>query len=277
MSDKNILLAEVFRDAGKHREVSEIISRHLVNKQDIRELALKGADLSNKKQILDLGCGFGFFTEALENRLDPDSIVTGIDRYPELEWFYLQSCDTAKLRGRFLSNGSQIISEMEDNSVDLVLSSYALYFFPEIIPHIPRILKKDGTLIAITHACPHMKEFTMYVRSILKDFGIEIKGALPYEDLIGNFCSMSGQQLLQPYFREMTLSSFDSKLYFGKNDFQDFKSYFDFKHSFFIPESLDPDDRLHKEVVSRIKMDFEQGKELQITKNDVIFICSHPL
>ena len=63
----------------------------------------------------------------------------------------------------------------------------------------------------------------MYVRNILKDQGIEIKGALPYEELIGKFCSMSGHHLLQPHFKDMSSISFHSKLNFGKNDFLDLK------------------------------------------------------
>ncbi len=277
MTENNFPLAEVFRDAKKHREVSGIISKHLVNKQDIRELALRGIDLSNKMKILDLGCGFGFFSEALQNRLNTESIVTGIDKYPELEWFYLQSCDKANLNARFLSNGSQVISEMEDNSVDLVLSSYALYFFPDIISQISRVLKSDGLLIAITHACPHMEEFTSYIRRILLEDGIKINASLPYEKLIERFCNKNGKRLLEASFKDISTIRYNNKLVFGKNDFKELSTYFDFKHSFFIPKEIDPDDSIHHKVVSRIKYDLKHNNILEITKNDIIFKCSNPL
>ena len=64
--------------------------------------------------------------------------------------------------------------------------------------------------------------------------------------------------------------------FFGIGDHEDLVSYFNFKHSFFIPEVMDPNDELHKKVASCIKEDLESKKGLKITKNDVIFVCSDP-
>ena len=91
MTGEEFSLAEVFRDAKKHQEVAGIISEYLQNKDDIRSMALNDLELSESKNILDLGCGFGFFTQALKGRVHPDAKITGIDRYPEYEWFYFQS------------------------------------------------------------------------------------------------------------------------------------------------------------------------------------------
>jgi ubiquinone/menaquinone biosynthesis C-methylase UbiE len=276
MTGEEFSLVDVFRDAKKHREIAGIIAKYLQNKVDIRRVALDGIDLMESKSILDIGCGFGFFTEALKDRVHHDAKVTGIDRYPEYEWFFFQSCEKAGIKADFRSNGIELIRELDDNSYDLILCSYALYFFPDVIKDIARILRSDGFFIAITHALPHMKEFTSYVRSILRNNGMIINIDLPYETLISRFSNINGQEALQPYFKEIITKDYKAKLCFGANDYKDLVKYFNFKHSFFIPDSMDPDDEFHKKVTSSIEADLNESKGLEITKNDIIFVCTAP-
>ncbi|MEN8226360.1 MAG: class I SAM-dependent methyltransferase, partial [Bacteroidota bacterium] len=158
MTGEELSLAKVFKDAGKHREVAGIIRKHLTDDIDIRQQALNGLDLSGAKRILDLGCGYGFFSEALKDRVHKDAQLTGIDRYPEYEWFYFQSCANAGISADFYSDGIHAVEKLKNNTYDLILCSYAMYFFPEIIKRISRILKVDGHFIAITHAIPHIPE-----------------------------------------------------------------------------------------------------------------------
>lgn len=276
MTGEEHTLAKVFRDAKKHREIAGIITKYLQNKDDIRDMALDGLDLSGSKSILDLGCGFGFFTEALKGRVNTDAKITGIDRYPEYEWFYFQSCERAGLNADFRSNGIDHVRELDDNAYDLILCSYALYFFPEVIKDISRILKEDGVFVAITHASPHMPEFTSYVRSILKKNGLIITIDLPYETLINRFSDINGAEMLQANFNGVMSKDYKAKLSFGVDDHKDLVEYFNFKHSFFIPEIIDPDDELHHKVSSGIQEDLIKRKGLEITKNDVIFVCTGP-
>ncbi|RLD79445.1 MAG: hypothetical protein DRJ15_09395 [Bacteroidetes bacterium] len=277
MSGEELSLATIFQDAEKHRNIADIISRHLRDGENIRGYALNGIDLSGAKSILDLGCGFGFFTEALKDRVHSDARITGLDRFPEYEWFYFQSCEKAGIRADFLSNGIHVIEKMEDRSFDLILCSYALYFFPEVIAQISRILKDDGVFIVITHAIPHMAEFTSYVRSVLKRHGLIITIDLPYESLISRFSNANGYQLLQSDFSNVKVKKYTGHLEFGIGDQDALVSYFNFKHHFFIPEIIDPDDELHNKVISSIKNDLNDSQLIRITKNDVIFVCSGPI
>ena len=276
MSGEEFSLAKVFQDADKHRKIAGIVAKHLSNKEDIRGQALNGLDLSGSKSILDLGCGFGFFTEALKDRVHPEAKISGVDRYPEYEWFYFQSCEKAGIKADFLSNGIKVIEQMDDHSFDLIICSYALYFFPEAIHHISRILKDDGVFITITHAMPHMQEFTAYVRGILKKNGVIVTIDLPYETLISRFSDKNGAEMLQAYFSKIKVMKYKANLVFGMGDHEDLVSYFNFKQSFFIPENIDPDDELHHKVVAGIKQDMEIKQGLKITKNDVIFVCLGP-
>jgi len=270
-------LDRIFKDAKRHKEIAQIVSRYLRNKTDIREQAFDNLYLSHARDILDLGCGFGFFTEALKDKVHSEAKVTGIDRFPEYEWFYFQSCEKAGIKADFRSNGSELVNKFEDNSFDLILCSYALYFFPEVIPQLSRLLRKKGTLIAITHSVPHMLEFTTYIRNILKENGLILTIDMPYETLISGFSNLNGKAELQKYFNEVEAKDYIASLYFGRNDHEDLASYFNFKHSFFIPEIIDPDDKLHNIVRARIKKDLLARNGLEIGKNDIIFVCTQPI
>jgi SAM-dependent methyltransferase len=277
MSGEELLLVKVFQDADKHKKIAAIIANHLRDGVDIRGHALNKVDLSGARSILDLGCGFGFFTEALKDRVHPEAKITGVDRFPEYEWFYFQSCETAGIKANFLNDGIKVIEKIEDNSFDLILCSYALYFFPEAIKHISRILKNDGVFIAITHAIPHMQEFTSYVRKVLKANGLIVTIDLPYESLISRFSDKNGPELLHSGFLSISEEKYTGHLEFGVGDQDALIDYFNFKHSFFIPEIIDPVDDLHNKVISSIKKDLNERQLIRITKNDIIFVCSGPI
>ncbi len=267
-------LAEVFKDARKHLEVAGIIADHLSSKCDVRDEALNNLSLKHAGNLLDLGCGFGFFTRALQGRVDPKASITGIDRHPEYEQLYLESCKTAGLKGNFRGSGVSALGEIPDQSVDLVICSYAMYFFPWIIPELTQKLKPNASFVIITHAIPHMREFTNYVRSILRKKQIEVNGQLPYEKLIGLFSNRNACEQLDPYFNRIVRKRYSTKLLFNENDYDDFVKYFRFKHRFFIPEHAETE--LEDYILNTIKEDMRNGTSFEITKDDMIFICSHP-
>jgi SAM-dependent methyltransferase len=236
-------------------------------------------DLSGKHKVLDLGCGFGFFTEGLIGKTHEVTHITGIDCHPEYEWFYFHTCERVDtlVRKKFISQGIEAIKNLESNSFDIIFCSYALYFFPEIIPEIARVMKKNGLFIAITHATPHLHQFSDYVRDFLTRQGISISNENPYESLIKRFSDKNGLPMLSREFDTICTRNYRSKLVFGKDDYEDFATYFNFKRYFFIPSTLDPDDRLHDMVLASVKEYLGQGKIMEITKDDVIFICTDPV
>lgn len=276
MIQEKDILSKVFRDARTHQHISGIIARHLDTSVDIRDQALDGLALDHVVNILDLGCGFGFFTEALRNRVHPDALITGIDRFPEYEWFYFQASSRAGIRAHFKSNGIDIIKELPTASYDLVICSYALYFFPEYIHEIARLLTPEGTFVTITHALPHMGEFCTYVKGILNENGLIVPNDLPYETLIANFSDQNGKELLSECFSEIRTIRYMAGLTFGPGDHEALIDYFNFKHHFFIPQDIDPADRLHRRVVKRLQKDLQAAKGMRVSKNDVIFVCSAP-
>ena len=267
-------LVSVFSDAKGHMQVAEIIRKHLVGKEDVREMALSGIDLHDARSVLDLGCGYGFFTKALKNRVHPDALVTGLDKHESYREHYMNACRHAGLKGMFLAGGADILHEVADNLFDLVICSYALYFFPGYIRHIARVLKKGSYFVAITHSRPHMRELTTLVAEILHEIKGREEKQLPYGDLISNFSNENGLEMLSEWFGQVRQVEYKNTLVFSEDDMDDFDRYFHFKKAFFISRELGDGDLVAR-VLSAIRMRIKQGP-LEITKDDMIFICSEP-
>jgi ubiquinone/menaquinone biosynthesis C-methylase UbiE len=270
-------LAEVFKDAATHQAVARIIINHLSNETDVRETALNGLDISACRKILDLGCGFGFFSRAMKNRVHPDAEITGIDRHFQYKSPYMMSCKGTGLKCKFIDQGISALDTLPDKSFDLIICSYALYFFPDAITEIARVLKDDSFFVTITHAKPHMQEFTAYVRSILHKAGIDPGKRLPYESLIDNFSSINGMAKLRDGFCNVKQKPYKSDLIFNKKDYQDFVIYFNFKNSFFLPHNDVDQEEWTSIILNHVKTDLERKGTLKITKDDIIFICTTPV
>ena len=270
-------LAEVFRDVSSHMIVSGIIRDQLTTNLDVREEALKGLDFAGFTKILDIGCGFGFFTGGLAGRLSPESEVTGIDLHDKYRKYYLASAEKAGIKGKFISAGISVINDFNEGTYDLIICSYALYFFPEYIRQISRILKDQGLLVVITHSCPHMKELTYLVKEIMASENISHDSLLPYEMLINRFCDYNGNDMLSPFFKLVSRKEFRSEILFDRSDFSKFVEYFRFKTPFFIPSGKDDKKKLTDKILNKVQNLIEQEGCFHITKDDTIFVCSKPL
>lgn len=269
-------LAKVFSDTCAHIGVAKMIQAHLSNKNDIRKLALQSLDLSSCKKILDVGCGFGYFTQGLEDRIHPNAEVLGIDIHPAYENHYLKTCKKANLKGKFIGDGIAEVTKFPEKSFDLILSSFSFYFFPEYIGRIASLLKNDGICVAITHAVPHMHELTSFVKALLHLRGIGHSGDLPYESLIRNFSSENGKELLNPWFSDIQRQYCKSSLVFPDGDYDSLLKYFKFKHRFFLTENKNRTDELIGLLLEKVKKEMKLYGKFTITKDDIIFVCTQP-
>ena len=205
-------IRQVFRDVQKHQRIEKLIRQFSSNKNDIRRTALIALDLTQCQSVLELGCAFGAFTDALSDRLHPAAHITGLDIVAEYEPFFLQACRHAGYNGTFSAGGVQQIREFPDRSVDLIICSFALYFFVDIIPDIARILKPDGVFITITHSNRNMRELIVMTRSVLKDNHLlDDNQTLPIETILQQFSSENGRSLLTPYFAGIRANWFSKR------------------------------------------------------------------
>jgi len=271
-------IRKVFRDAQKHLAIAQLIRRFSTNKEDIRRMALSHVDLSSCRNVLELGCAFGAFTEAMKDRLHPEAEITGIDIIPEYRSFFLDACRRAGYEGSFSSSGIDRIKKYPDEKFDLVACSYALYFFADMIPDIARILKKNGLFITITHSRADMQEIVVIVKNILKQYNpSDDARALPIEIIFEQFSAENGATLLHPYFNRIKEINFKNTLIFRHDEIDHFLYYFQFKKSFF----LTGDDAHNKTIINHLMLELQdtamKNNFVSMCKDDKIFICSHPV
>jgi len=271
-------VAKVFIDVRAHKFSADSIKRHSTNQNDIREVALKGLNLTWCKNILELGCGLGFFTKALKGKVHPAAVVTGVDIIREAEPFFLEACEKAGIKGKFCSKEASVIKDLKDNSFDLIISSYSLYFFPEIVPDVSRVLHEKGFFIATVHNKHNMGELIGFAKEILTSNGmLKQDEKLPIEMFVNSFSSERGYKLLPPWFENIRATKFSNTLVFEPIDMYALLEYFRFKLPFLFsstPAKLEAVFDLFE--IQLQKFYSSPSKNFTISKDDTIFICSQP-
>lgn len=256
-----------FQSPSTHEAVSGIISRRSTNRRDIRELALEGIHLGLMRRILDLGCGFGFMAEKLALRVAGDAELVGVDVWPDNEAAFRRRVARAGRRGEFRC--MDVISTLPwpDRTFDLVCCCYSLYFFPEVIPEIARVLSRDGLLLIITHS-------ERSVEGQLPAAGFA-DAASELVALARKFSAENGREKLAGSFGRIERIDYPNSLRFGPEHREELYAYLRFKLPLLVPEAGPGDDL--PEGLKRFIEDLLAGPgEVVIDKNDAIFHCRDP-
>lgn len=256
-----------FADPALHRVISGIIRRHSTNREDPRTFALSAVDLTAAREVLDLGCGFGFMAEALAGRLHPAARITGVDACPANEAPFLAASAAAGYRGAFLPLLVDRTLPWPAGSFDLVLCTYALYFFAEALPATARVLAPCGRLLILTHA---ERSFG----GLLAAAGIPVAGcALP--DLIQRFSAGNAEPRLRAWFRLVERRDYANELHFEPGDLDDLMAYVAFKLPWLVPPGSDGAAALAR---MRAAIDRHLALEggLVVEKDDACFWCAEP-
>ncbi len=270
-------IRQVFRNVQKHQHIETLIRQFSSNKEDIRLNALNQVDLSDCRNVLELGCAFGAFTEALKGRLHGEATITGMDIIAEYEPFFLEACKRAGYRGSFSSSGVHQIKKCPPASFDLIICSFALYFFVDIIPEISRVLKKDGTFITITHDQCNMQALITITRNTLEEYQLLLNNQLlPIEVIIRQFSAENGETLLCPFFGQILKFDFKNSLIFQPWDIYFFMDYYQFKSPFFLAGTGVHKKNIVEKLLHKLQDIGAVSKVITMCKDDAIFICSQP-
>jgi len=258
------LLLLPYEDPASHAAVSEIIRRRSVNRQDVRQAVLEGLDLSSARRVLDLGCGFGFMSEAIAARCAPEACVTGVDAWEaNREPFRRQLASTQRgVRFVRMKVGDKL--PWPDASYDLVVCSYSLYFFPRIIPEIERILAPSGLLLAVTHS---EGSYAGLLRAIAH--GGTGSGSVP---LVARFSAENAPDRLHRHFRAVSSVSYPNRLRFGAEHREELLAFVRFKLPVLMAD-VGPGMVVPPAVLRALDRWMSRHGELQIEKDDACFRC----
>lgn len=246
------LVIKSYADLGFHKTIGELIKEHSENREDIREVAKKLVDLAKVRDILDLGCGYGWFEEALPNGFRS---ILGIDCLEENEQSFLSAAKRVAAYSTFRQLLLPAPIDAEDETFDLIISAYSLYFFPDMLPEVRRILRPSGIFLVITHSASMMEE------------GEEFFDFSNLRQVINNFSAENGNTLLSQYFMHITAVDYINSLVFDKAEKDDLAKYIDFKREF-ISKDVSP-------AVVKAKMiyELETRGTMRFNKNDRIFVA----
>ncbi len=258
---------QAFESPTTHEAISRIIRERSANPRDVREVALEGLELSATREILDLGCGFGFFAEVIAPQVSSAARLTGVDACPSNEKPFLQCVRATGRQARFVAMHVSRDLPWDDGAFDLVICAYSLYFFPGVLPEVVRVLAPDGILIALTHS---ERSFT----GMLAAADLASPEA-PLTTLIRRFSAENGAHQLGPWFGAVERIVYPNALRFTRQGQQDLLTYLRFKLPL-LGKEIPPEEDLPQELQSSIAVWFRDHDEVVIEKDDACFRCREP-
>lgn len=275
-------IRKTYEELTWHRRSKDIIQEYALNLRDIRNVALEGIDLSASSDVLDLGCGYGFFTEKLAGRLKAEARVMGIDVIDHSNrQTFLDTVTLMGYRASFIQGSADIIRDMPDAGFDLIIASYSLYFFPHLIPEIARILRSDGIFITVTHSRYSLQELTSFVPFSMRSAGLETPEDLRINRLFRAFSLEDGGLQLDPCFRDVERIPYENSLIFPLDRFEACIDYLDTKKHLLLKEVSDVHPGKFDVVLALlVKALFDHARahgKVLITKDDGIFRCRLPV
>ena len=251
----------------RHTAISDIIRRTSSNQTDVREVALTGLDLSSTKAVLDLGCGFGFMTEAVAPRICHDGHVVGVDACPANSEPFVQRIAAAGRSARFVCELIDARLDWPDKSFDLIVASYALYFFPKVVPEIARLLAPNGVFLALTHT-------EESCRDLLRIAGLRGPNSRLLT-LVRAFSAENARALLAPWFGEIERFDYQNALTFELAQRDDLVRYMEFKLPLLAPDSQ-PGSDLAAPLARAVRTSLARCGRVVLDKDDAAFRCRRP-
>lgn len=256
-----------FEDPGRHEAISGMLRRLSTNRVDVREALLAGLDLGDVRTAAELGCGFGFMSEALCDRLAPGAVLVGVDACAANGPRFLARVAATGREGRFLCARLADRLPWPDASLDLVLCSWSLYFFPAILPEIARALRPGGRLLAVTHS---VRAFF----GLLEAAGLAARER-ESEALLRRFSAENGAALLARHLGPVERVDYPNRLRFGPDDLGELLAYLAFKLPVLLAEPpCGPG--LPTEAETAVRSTLARQGEVWVEKDDVCFRCRKP-
>jgi SAM-dependent methyltransferase len=154
LNDPDVVGAEYASERGL---VGRISVYRFAQGPDPRGIALEALAETAPRQVLEVGCGIGDFTERVAAELGAELVaVDQSNRMVEL----------ARARGIDARVADVQALPFPDASFDAVLAAWMLYHVPDVgqaLGEIRRVLRPDGRLVAVTNSSQHLAELRQLV------------------------------------------------------------------------------------------------------------------
>jgi SAM-dependent methyltransferase len=256
-----------YENPSWHAAISDIVRQTSTNRVDVRDAVLDGVDLSCAGKILDLGCGFGFMTEAIARRAVPTAPIVGMDACAANEGPYLEQAAATGHPARFICRRIDKQLDWPDDTFDLIVACYAMYFFPDALPEVARVLTPRGLFIAVTHS-------EQFCDDLLRVAGLSNRNSR-LAMLIRAFSSENAIALLTPWFEEVERVDYHNTLSFETPQRDKLLTYLQFKMPLLLPDSQ-PGAELPAPVADTVQSSLSRHGRVVLNKNDTIFRCKRP-
>ncbi|WP_028864056.1 23S rRNA (guanine(745)-N(1))-methyltransferase [Psychromonas aquimarina] len=158
------------KNPGDNKEMMQA-RRAFLNSDGYLPLAEKVSELvcaclqdKEQAQILDLGCGEGYYTALLAKQLPEQFVINGLDiskvavRYAAKRYKSINFCVA-----------SAYDVPLPDNSVDALIRIYA----PSLNSELQRLIKAEGYLITVTPAPRHLQQLREKIYQQVNEHAIE--------------------------------------------------------------------------------------------------------
>lgn len=243
-------LIKSYGDEDLHRKIGEVIRAHSSNCEDIREVVKRSLDWSSVRRILDLGCGYGWLESSVAGTFEA---IFGVDALEQNREPFLSIARAKAGQAAFEPLTLPAPLPFESQSFDLIVAAYSLYFFPDVLSEVKRLLKPDGVFLAITHSEGMLEE------------GEEFFHFKNLRGLIERFSAENGEEQLNVYFSHVSYVDYINSIVFSREDGDDLARYIAFKAEF-ITKDVDP-----AEVTEKLLRELDKRGILSFNKNDRIF------
>jgi SAM-dependent methyltransferase len=257
-----------FGDATRHQLVSDIIRNHSTNHEEFRKSVLAGLDISSARDIIDLGCGFGFMAEEVALRASPRARVLGVDACSANSQPFHERIARTGREAEFACMKLERELPWPDRAFDVAICSYSLYFFIDALPEIARILKKDGILIAVTHG-------DQSFRGLFHAMGIRYEDS-ELSSVVDCFSAEKAESILKRCFGETERVDYPNALAFTHEHEKELMTYVRFKWPYLVQRGA-KSDHVPEPIVAAVSRHLRDNGGILVEKTDACFRCRGPI
>jgi SAM-dependent methyltransferase len=257
-----------FGDPELLGRMSRIIRQHSTNARDVREVLLEGLALPEARQVLDLGCGFGFWSEALVGRVSAAARFVGVDVCAGNAEAYVERLRAVGREAQFVCRDlSSAGLDWPNASFDLIIAGYSLYFFPEVLPEVIRLLRPGGVFVAVTHEQESCRDLLAAVGLAGDDPGLV--------ELIGHFSTENGAGKLKGWFDEVRRVDYRNSLVFLRDEFDELWQYVRFVLEVAVSMGSQGAEKLSY-YEGKVRAHLADLPQVAFRKDDAAFVCRGP-